>query len=70
MTAKERNGEKCYFQFKIDGIDVCHLGDLGHVLSDSQVREIGMWMCCWYRWRSYTIDYKGAVEVMKLVNPK
>jgi len=29
-----------------------------------------MWMCCWYRGGVYTIDYKGAVEVMKLVNPK
>ena len=26
---------------EIDGVTVCHLGDLGHVLGDDQVEEIG-----------------------------
>ena len=26
---------------ELDGITTCHLGDLGHVLSDGQVEEIG-----------------------------
>ncbi|MGW8321773.1 MAG: MBL fold metallo-hydrolase [Thermodesulfobacteriota bacterium] len=37
---KER-GENYVFCFKADGMRVCHMGDLGHVLSDEQVAEIG-----------------------------
>jgi len=67
----EKRGKNVIFKFKIDGIDVCHLGDLGHVLSDSQVREIGnVDVLLVPVGGVYTIDYKGAVEVMKLVNPK
>ena len=37
---KER-GENYVFCLKADGMRVCHMGDLGHVLTDSQVQEIG-----------------------------
>jgi L-ascorbate metabolism protein UlaG (beta-lactamase superfamily) len=37
---KER-GENYVFCLKADGMLVCHMGDLGHVLTDSQVEEIG-----------------------------
>jgi L-ascorbate metabolism protein UlaG (beta-lactamase superfamily) len=29
------------YVMEIDGVSVCHLGDLGHVLSSEQVEEIG-----------------------------
>jgi L-ascorbate metabolism protein UlaG (beta-lactamase superfamily) len=37
---KER-GSNIVFCFEVDGIRVCHLGDLGHILTDKQVKDIG-----------------------------
>ena len=34
-------GENMVFTFEIDGVHVCHLGDLGHLLTDEQVHELG-----------------------------
>jgi L-ascorbate metabolism protein UlaG (beta-lactamase superfamily) len=39
-SGKER-GTNTIFCFALDGIKVCHLGDLGHDLSDQTVAEIG-----------------------------
>ena len=36
----ERGSNNVYC-FQVDGIRVCHLGDLGHMLTDNQVVEIG-----------------------------
>jgi len=40
VGGKER-GKNIMFCFEVDGVKVCHLGDLGHQLSDEQVSEIG-----------------------------
>jgi L-ascorbate metabolism protein UlaG (beta-lactamase superfamily) len=37
---KER-GKNTVFCFSVDGIRLCHLGDLGHELSDSEIANIG-----------------------------
>jgi L-ascorbate metabolism protein UlaG (beta-lactamase superfamily) len=37
---KER-GENVIFTVEVDGVHVCHLGDLGHLLTDEQMHEIG-----------------------------
>lgn len=34
-------GKNTVYVMEIDGVSVCHLGDLGHVLSTEQVEEIG-----------------------------
>ena len=34
-------GNNTVFCFSLDGVRVCHLGDLGHPLSDKQIAEIG-----------------------------
>ncbi|UCD10010.1 MAG: MBL fold metallo-hydrolase [Dehalococcoidales bacterium] len=34
-------GANVIYCFEVDGIRVCHLGDLGHMLSDEQVASIG-----------------------------
>jgi len=39
-SGKER-GANTIFCFALDGINVCHLGDLGHDLSDQTVADIG-----------------------------
>jgi L-ascorbate metabolism protein UlaG (beta-lactamase superfamily) len=39
-AGKDR-GENMVFSFEIDGVHICHLGDLGHLLTDDQVHELG-----------------------------
>ncbi|HEY97613.1 MAG TPA: MBL fold metallo-hydrolase [Dehalococcoidia bacterium] len=34
-------GKNNIYCFEVDGIRVCHMGDLGHVLTDNQVVELG-----------------------------
>ncbi len=36
----ERRGENCIYKFEVDGIQYCHLGDLGHIPTKSQVDEL------------------------------
>ena len=36
-----QRGDNIIFCFEIDGMRLCHLGDLGHMLSDKQVSDIG-----------------------------
>lgn len=37
----QARGKNTVYVMEIDGVSVCHLGDLGHVLSSEQVEEIG-----------------------------
>ena len=63
-------GENTIFCFELEGIRICHLGDLGHTLSPSQISEIGpvdlLFLPVGGR---YTIDAKGADEVMRQIHP-
>ena len=70
---KERGklrGTNTIFCFELDGIRVCHLGDLGHTLSRTQVKAIGpvdlLFLPVGGR---YTIDAVGANQVMKQLHP-
>jgi L-ascorbate metabolism protein UlaG (beta-lactamase superfamily) len=36
-----KRGNDIVFVFELDGMRICHLGDLGHDLSESEVKEIG-----------------------------
>lgn len=40
-TDGSERGKNIIFTFTIDGIKVCHLGDLGHILTGDQAAEIG-----------------------------
>ena len=64
-------GKNAVFVFDLDGLRVVHLGDLGHKLSDDQIKQIGaadvvMIPVGGY----YTIDGKGAAEVVGQLKPK
>lgn len=63
-------GENTIFCFELEGIRICHLGDLGHILSPSQISEIGpvdlLFLPVGGR---YTIDSEGADEVMRQIHP-
>ncbi|NLP13497.1 MAG: MBL fold metallo-hydrolase [Clostridium sp.] len=66
----KKRGKNHVFNFRIDGIKVCHLGDLGHVLTHEQVKEIGdVDVLLIPVGGIYTIDYKGAYEVVNLLKP-
>lgn len=34
-------GKNTVYLMEVDGLSICHLGDIGHVLSDAEVEEIG-----------------------------
>lgn len=65
----ERGGN-IIFNIGIDGLNVCHCGDLGHVLTDEQADKIGRVDILLVPVGGvYTIDASGAVEVMKQLKP-
>ncbi len=37
----KKRGKNIVFILTVDGIAICHLGDLGHILADDQIRGIG-----------------------------
>jgi len=67
----EMRGKNTIFCFEIDGIRVCHLGDLGHLLSDKQVAELGKVDILLVPVGGfYTIDAKVAGQVCNQLKPK
>lgn len=67
---KER-GLNTVFKFRVDGLNVCHLGDLGHVLTDTQLKELGkVDILLTPVGGTYTIDHVGAKEVMDTLKPQ
>jgi L-ascorbate metabolism protein UlaG (beta-lactamase superfamily) len=37
----KKRGSNIIFRFQMDGLTICHCGDLGHLLTEEQVKEIG-----------------------------
>ena len=70
-TSKGRErGSNIIFIFEMDGLRVCHLGDLGHTLSDEEVGTIGKVDVLLIPVGGfYTIGPKEAVDVMKALSP-
>ena len=59
-----QRGNNVIFCFEVDGIRVCHLGDLGHPLTDKQVAEVGkVDIVLVPVGGNFTIDAKVASEV-------
>ncbi len=64
-------GDNIIFCFTMDGIRVCHLGDLGHLLSDEQIREIGEVDILMIPVGGFfTIDAGEATRVCEQITPK
>jgi L-ascorbate metabolism protein UlaG (beta-lactamase superfamily) len=64
-------GTNTIFTFSVDGIQVCHLGDLGHLLSDKELAEIGPVDILLIPVGGYfTIDPKEATRVAEQIKPK
>lgn len=67
----KRGGLNTVFCFTIDDIKLCHLGDLGHVLSPGQVNEIGAVDILFVPVGGfYTIDAPVASQVCNQLKPK
>jgi len=59
-----QRGNNIIFCFEVDGVRVCHLGDLGHALGDKGVAEIGkVDILLVPVGGNFTIDAKVATEV-------
>lgn len=64
-------GDNIIFCFEMDGVKVCHLGDLGHRLDDKQLKEIGSVDVLLIPVGGfYTIDAKVATEVCDQLKPR
>jgi L-ascorbate metabolism protein UlaG (beta-lactamase superfamily) len=57
-------GDNIIFCFEVDGVRVCHLGDLGHPLSDKQIADVGkVDILLTPVGGNFTIDAKVATEI-------
>ncbi|HIE09402.1 MAG TPA: MBL fold metallo-hydrolase [Armatimonadetes bacterium] len=66
-----QRGRNTIFAFEVDGLRVCHLGDLGHPLTEDQRREIGEVDVLLVPVGGYfTIGPKEAWEVIEQLKPK
>ncbi len=64
-------GANTIFTFSVDGIKICHLGDLGHILSEKELAEIGSVDILLIPVGGYfTIDAKEATRVAEQIKPK
>jgi len=64
-------GPNTIFCFSLDGVNLCHLGDLGHVLSEQEARQIGsVDVLLMPVGGVYTIDPTQAAQTAQAINPK
>lgn len=66
-----KRGKNTIYSIEIEGVKICHLGDLGHRLSEKEQEEInGVSVLMIPVGGVYTIDAKKAVEIINQVEPK
>jgi L-ascorbate metabolism protein UlaG (beta-lactamase superfamily) len=66
-----QRGKNAIFVFELKGLKVVHLGDLGHILNESQVKAIGETDILMIPvGAGPTLDLQTAVEVIKQLNPR
>jgi L-ascorbate metabolism protein UlaG (beta-lactamase superfamily) len=64
-------GANIVFKFTADGVNVCHLGDLGHRLTVSDAKQIGpVDVLLIPVGGTFTIDAAGAMDVVETLAPK
>ena len=67
----EQRGSNTIFCFEVNEVKICHLGDLGHQLTDKQVAEIGeVDILLMPVGGFYTIDAMVASQVCDQLKPK
>ncbi len=64
-------GQNTIFCFLLDGIRVCHLGDLGHIPSAQEAKAIGpIDLLMMPVGGVYTIDAAEATKTLEILNPR
>jgi len=67
----QQRGANTVFCFNVDGLALCHLGDLGHALDQSQVNEIGAIDILFVPVGGYyTIDAPVASQTVEQLRPR
>ncbi len=66
-----QRGENIVFVAEVDGVHVCHLGDLGHLLTEEQLAELGpVDVLLVPAGGQFTITPAEAAEVVSQVSPR
>jgi L-ascorbate metabolism protein UlaG (beta-lactamase superfamily) len=66
-----KRGKNMVFRFTVDGIIICFLGDLGHILSEDQIKAIGaVDILLVPVGGAYTLDAAMAAELIALIKPR
>ncbi len=66
-----KRGDNTIFCFDVDGIRICHLGDLGHQLDDKQVTDLGVVDILLVPVGGFfTIDARVASHVCRQIKPR
>jgi L-ascorbate metabolism protein UlaG (beta-lactamase superfamily) len=67
----QSRGKNTAYLMEMDGVAVCHLGDIGHVLNDEQVEEMGnVDVLLLPVGGVHTINAALAAEVIRKIEPK
>ncbi|CUU46104.1 MBL fold metallo-hydrolase [Clostridium beijerinckii] len=68
-TSGSKRGKNTIYNFKIDDINICHCGDLGHLLNSEQIEKIGnVDILLLPVGGLATLNAVDAVQVMKQLN--
>ena len=66
-----KRGSNVVFTYLVDGMKVCHLGDLGHILTDQQIKQLGeVDVLLIPVGGTYTIDHMQAAKLAGMINPR
>jgi L-ascorbate metabolism protein UlaG (beta-lactamase superfamily) len=67
----EKRGRMNLFQFTMDGVRFCHLGDLGHMLSSEQIDELGPIDVLFVPVGGvFTLNGTQAQQLVRMISPK
>lgn len=67
----EKRGRMNLFQFTMDGVRFCHLGDLGHMLSSEQIEELGPIDVLFVPVGGvFTLNGAQAQQLVRMISPK
>lgn len=66
-----KRGQNIVFRFEVDGLRLCHLGDLGQLLDDAQAEKIGQVDILFIPvGGTFTLDAEMAWKVVKKLKPR
>ena len=67
----DKRGSNLIYKFNVEGINFCHLGDLGHDIDDETVKQIGDVDILFIPvGGTFTVDAEQAWDIVKKIKPK